>query len=488
MTHVPHERGELLVGGAWTTPHGDGVIEVQEPATEEIFGHVPLPVDADAEDAIAAARAAFDDGPWPRLSPAERAGYVRAIADGLDARAEEMALTLARELGAPLALARGLNDSGTAVLRASAALAEEIELQLDEHRQAGEDELRILREPVGVVLGIVPWNAPIALAGQKLASALMAGCTTVVKPAIEDPLVAYALADAVVDAGLPDGVVSILPADRDVGEHMVRDARVDHVSFTGSSASGQRIMGICAERIARVSLELGGKSAAIVLDDADLDETLPFLVRGGSRNSGQVCVALTRLLVSQERHDEVVDALGEAFANLTIGDPLDPRTQIGPLVSRIQRDRVEEYIRVGREEGARVVVGGGRPPGLDRGWFVQPTIFDHVKPDMRIAQEEIFGPVVSVITYEDEDDAIAIANNSAYGLSGSIFSRDIDRAVARARQVRAGTLAINGAGPSTIEPIGGYKRSGLGRECGIEGVLELLEVKQLKLPRRVLAK
>jgi betaine-aldehyde dehydrogenase len=247
-------------------------------------------------------------------------------------------------------------------------------------------------------------------------------------------------------------------------------------------------MGICAERIARVSLELGGKSAAIVLDDADLDETLPFLVRGGSRNSGQVCVALTRLLVSQERHDEVVDALGEAFANLTIGDPLDPRTQIGPLVSRIQRDRVEEYIRVGREEGARVVVGGGRPPGLDRGWFVQPTIFDHVKPDMRIAQEEIFGPVVSVITYEDEDDAIAIANNSAYGLSGSIFSRDIDRAVARARQVRAGTLAINGAGPSTIEPIGGYKRSGLGRECGIEGVLELLEVKQLKLPRRVLAK
>jgi aldehyde dehydrogenase (NAD+) len=481
VTEVPHEREQLFIGGRWTDPAGTEVIEVESPSTGEVFGRVPLPTEADADAAIAAARTAFDEGPWPHLPPQERAAYLGKIAAGLDARAEAMALTLARELGAPLELADGLNRSGTASIRASAALADEI--PLDQHRSAGGDELRILREPVGVVLGIIPWNAPIALAGQKVGSALMAGCTLVLKPAIEDPLVAYALADAVADAELPPGVVSILPADRDVGEHMVRDERVDHVSFTGSSAVGQRIMGICAERIARLSLELGGKSAAIVLDDADLDEALPFLVRGGSRNSGQVCVALTRLLVSESRHDEVVGALKEAFEGLVIGDPLDPGTQMGPLVSKVQRDRVEEYLRVGREEGATVVTGGGRPDGLDDGWFVEPTIFDDVTPGMRIAQEEIFGPVVAVITYEDEDDAVRLANDSRYGLSGSIFSTDVDRAVELARRVRTGTLAINGAGPSTIEPIGGFKRSGLGRECGLEGVLELMEIKQVKLPK-----
>jgi acyl-CoA reductase-like NAD-dependent aldehyde dehydrogenase len=485
VIEISKDRELLFIGGRWTEPHGGAWIEVESPTTEEIIGRVPRPSVADGEAAVAAAREAFDEGPWPHLEPGERAACLERLADGLDARAEAMALVLAAELGAPLPLADGLNRSGTASIRACAALADQI--PFEEERRAGADDLRIIREPVGVVLGIVPWNAPLALAGQKIGSALMAGCTLVLKPAIEDPLVAYALADAAAEAGFPDGVISILPADRDVGEAMVRDPRVDHISFTGSSAVGRRIMGIAAERIARVSLELGGKSAAIVLDDADLDQALPFLVRGGARNTGQVCVALTRLLVSKNRHDEVVGALRDAFEGLVVGDPLDPATEMGPLVSRRQRRRVEDYLQVGVAEGAVVVTGGGRPAGLERGWFVEPTIFDGVTSEMRIAREEIFGPVVAVLTYEDEDDAVRIANDSAYGLAGSIFSADIDRALALARRIRTGTLAINGAGPSTVEPIGGFKQSGLGRECGVEGILELLEIKQVKLPHAATA-
>jgi betaine-aldehyde dehydrogenase len=485
VIEISKDRELLFIGGRWTEPHGGAWIDVESPTTEEIIGRVPRPSIADGEAAVAAAREAFDEGPWPHLEPGERAACLERLADGLDARAEGMALILAAELGAPLPLADGLNRSGTSSIRACAALADQI--PFEEERRTGADDLRIIREPVGVVLGIVPWNAPLALAGQKIGSALMAGCTLVLKPAIEDPLVAYALADAASEAGFPDGVISILPADRDVGEAMVRDPRVDHISFTGSSAVGRRIMGIAAERIARVSLELGGKSAAIVLDDADLDQALPFLVRGGARNTGQVCVALTRLLVSRNRHDEVVEALRDAFEALVVGDPLDPATEMGPLVSRRQRHRVEDYLQVGRAEGAVVVTGGGRPAGLERGWFVEPTIFDGVTSEMRIAREEIFGPVVAVLTYEDEDDAVRIANDSAYGLAGSIFSADVDRALALARRIRTGTLAINGAGPSTVEPIGGFKQSGLGRECGVEGILELLEIKQVKLPQAAAA-
>jgi len=335
-------------------------------------------------------------------------------------------------------------------------------------------------EPVGVVAAIVPWNVPQFVTMSKLAPALVSGCTMVLKPAPETPLDAYLMAELLHEAGVPAGVVNIVAAGREVGEHLVRHPGVDKVAFTGSTAAGRTIASICGEQLKRYSLELGGKSAAIILDDADLGSTMEGLKFASLMNNGQACVAQTRILASRSKYDEVVEALVTTVGAMSVGDPNDPATEIGPLVAQRQQERVEKYIALGQEEGARVALGGnGMPTGLDKGWYVQPTVFADVDNSMRIAQEEIFGPVLAVIPYDDVDDAVRIANDSAYGLAGSVWTEDGDAGMDIARRVRTGTFGVNQYTMDFVAPFGGYKASGVGREFGKEGLEHYLELKSI---------
>jgi betaine-aldehyde dehydrogenase len=344
-------------------------------------------------------------------------------------------------------------------------------------------QVLVTKEPVGVVGAIAPWNVPLFIAAAKLAPSLGAGCTVVYKPAPETPFDAFRLAEIFAEAGLPKGVLSVIPAGREVSEHLVKHPGVDKISFTGSGVGGKRIGGLCGERLKRCTLELGGKSAAIILDDADLDTAIPTLLPNAIMNNGQACISQTRILAPRERYDEVVDALVAGVAGLAVGDPLDPATAVGPVVAERQRTRIEGYLDSGREEGATVAFGGGRPAGLDTGWFVEPTVFSNVDNKMRIAQEEIFGPVLVVIPYDGDDQAVEIANDSNYGLSGSVWTADNDRGLGIARQVRTGTYMLNGGTPIDFAtPFGGYKESGVGREFGPEGLESFLEKKSISLP------
>ena len=329
---------------------------------------------------------------------------------------------------------------------------------------------------------IVPWNVPLFTIMLKLGPALASGSTVVLKPAPETPLDAYLLADVLEEVGLPAGVVNIVPAGREVGEHLVSHPDVDKIGFTGSTAAGKKIAALCGAQLKRCTLELGGKSAAIVLDDADLATAIPGLLPNSIMNNGQACIAQTRILASRKRYDEVVDALATAMAATKVGEPLDPETAIGPLVAERQRDRVLGYIEKGREEGARVVVGGGRPAGFDKGWFVEPTVFADVDNKMTIAQEEIFGPVLAVIPYDSEADAIRIANESDYGLAGSVWTSDAAAGLEIAKQVRTGTYGVNGSSMNFAAPFGGFKQSGVGRELGPEGLEAYLELKGINMP------
>ena len=471
-------KDTLFIGGGWAAPAGTGVIEVISPSTEQVIGAVPEATPADIDNAVVAARDAFDRGPWPQMSPAERAEVMAALSAGLQARYEEIAHTITSENGSPISWsAIGQVFAATMVLDYYTGLAREFEF---EQGRAGLFGPAIVRhEPVGVVGAIVPWNVPLFTAMLKLGPALAAGCTVVLKPAPETPLDAYLLAECITAAGLPPGVVNIVAAGREVGEHLVTHPDVDKISFTGSTAAGRRIGALCGELLRPVTLELGGKSAAIVLDDADVEATAAGLVPASMMNNGQACVAQTRVLAPRSRYAEVVDALVDAVAAVKVGDPFDPTTGIGPLVAERQRTRVEGYIAKGQDEGAKVALGGGRPAGLDRGWFVEPTVFVDVDNGMTIAREEIFGPVVAVLPYDDVDDAVAIANDSEYGLAGSVWSADTDRATDVARRVRTGIISINGFTLDFNCPFGGFKSSGLGRELGPEGLSAYLEPKTI---------
>ncbi len=484
MTTAQYERTELFIGGDWVSPASTEVIEVISPHTEEVIGHAPHAGVADVDRAVAAARAAFTTGPWAEMSAGERADVMAALSAQLQARSTEIAELITAENGAPATFSlMGGVFASTMVLDFYTGLVREY--SFSDERTGIMGPVTVRREPLGVVAAIVPWNVPLFTAMLKIAPAMAAGCTIVLKPAPETPLDAYLLAECAQEAGVPDGVLNIVPAGREVGEHLVTHPDVDKVAFTGSTAAGRHIASLCGQLLRPVTLELGGKSAAVVLDDAEVESTIAGLMPASLMNNGQACVAQTRILVPSARRDEFTDALVAAVGAMRVGDPSDPEVEVGPLTSARQRERVEGYIASGLEQGAVAATGGGRPGGLDRGWYVEPTVFTGVDNSMRIAQEEIFGPVLSVIAYDDVDDAVAIANDSAYGLSGSVWSADRDRATAVANRMQTGTVSVNGFMIEFCAPFGGYKDSGLGRELGPEGLAAYLQAKTVMYPGAV---
>ncbi|HMO06579.1 MAG TPA: aldehyde dehydrogenase [Paracoccaceae bacterium] len=470
----------FFIDGDWVEPLSPRRLDVISPITEEKLISYPEAGAADIDRAVAAARRAFDEGPWPRMPAAERASYLRRVAALITARLDEIAWAWTLQVGAPISLTRKLAPQNATLFSHYADLIERHPLLERRQRDDG-GEVRILREPVGVCAAISPWNAPMVLLSYKIAAGLAAGCSMVAKPSPETPLEAYVMAECIEQAGLPRGVFNLVPSGREGGDHLIRHPDVDKVAFTGSTAVGKHIMRVCADRLARVSLELGGKSAAVLLPDADFAKAMPSLMVYSMPITGQVCFSLTRLLVPNARRREFLDTFLPKVQALKVGDPADPATQMGPLAMERQRERVEGYIAAGRSGGARVACGGGRPRGLDRGWFVEPTVFTDVTPDMKIAQEEIFGPVVSVIGYDDEDDAARKANATPYGLNGAVYSADPERAFAFARRMRTGGLTVNGLIVDPKHPFGGYKESGMGREGGPEGLEGYLEVKTVHM-------
>ena len=475
------DRDKLYIGGEWVEPSSAATIEVISPLTEEVIATVPEASNEDVDRAVAAARRAFDAGPWPGMTAGERADMMEKVSQLIQARYEDVARTISEEMGSPISFSMmGQVFASTMVLDYYTSLAREYDFE--EFRQGALGPVLVRREPVGVAGCIVPWNVPLFTTMLKLGPALASGSTVVLKPAPETPLDAYLLADVLEEVGLPPGVVNIVAAGREVGEHLVTHPDVDKISFTGSTAAGKRIAALCGAQLKRRTLELGGKSAAIILDDADLSSAIPGLLPNSIMNNGQACIAQTRILASRERYNDVVDALASAMSAAKVGAPLDPETIVGPLVASRERDRVEGFIAKGREEGARVVVGGGRPAEFDKGWFVEPTVFADVDNKMTIAQEEIFGPVLAVIPYESPDDAVRIANDSDYGLAGSVWTSDVNAGLEVAKRVRTGTYGVNGSSMNFAAPFGGYKQSGVGRELGPEGLEEYLELKAINMP------
>jgi aldehyde dehydrogenase (NAD+) len=479
-------RGEFYIGGKWVSPRGSAVLQVVSPSTEEVVGSVPLATTADIDDAVDAARIAFDDGPWPRMSPTVRAEVLARAAEELRARAASIAAVTIDEMGvassqAPAAqtgLLGPVFDYYSELIRTF-----EFESQVFARDRGG----LVTREPIGPVAAIVPWNAPVTLAAWKTAPALAAGCTVVLKPPPEAPLSNYLFTEAMEAAGVPAGVINLVPGDRDVGEHLVTHPKIEKVAFTGSTAAGKKIMALCADQVKRVSLELGGKSASVILDDAELATVVPGVVKGAMHLSGQVCGAHTRVLVPRSRYAEALEIAASAADAVPVGDPHDPATIVGPLVAERQRDRVMSYITSAVDDGARIVAGGVRPAHLPKGWYVAPTILGDVTNTMRVAREEIFGPVLCVIAYEDDDDAVGIANDSDYGLAGGVWSSDPSRGLRIAKRLRTGSVAINGSYPPfPMVPFGGFKQSGLGRELGPEGLLSFLEIRSIGLPPALL--
>jgi aldehyde dehydrogenase (NAD+) len=482
-TQTTIDSDELFIGGEWTEPRSGGRIEVTAASTEERVGSVPEGTNADVDAAVSAARAAFDDpSGWSSWPVEDRALALERLAGALESRGEQTAQRVSMQNGMPISIALATEAIFPAVLaRYYAGLIREAVLEEDRQGLLG-GTIHVVSKPVGVVGAIVPWNYPQCLAMFKLAPLLAAGCTVVMKPSPETVLDSLLLADAIIEAELPAGVVNIVPGGRELGAYLVEHPGVDKVAFTGSTAAGRAIGRRCGELLRPVTLELGGKSAAIVLDDADLSQSAEALFGATLANNGQTCYLGTRVLAPRPRYDEVVEIFSGLANALQVGDSLDPSTQIGPMASARQRERVEGYIEKGRAEGARVVAGGGRPDGQDRGWFVQPTIFADVDNSHTIAREEIFGPVLSVIPYDGVDDAVAIANDSDFGLGGSVWTNDPERGEAVARRVQTGSIGINHFMLDPAAPFGGVKASGLGRELGPEGLTAYLQQQSIYRP------
>jgi geranial dehydrogenase len=471
-------RNEFFIGGQWVKPASDRKFTLVNASTEEVLGTVPEAVEADVDRAVAAARQALEKSAWTSMSPAERSQVMLRFADALARRMDDTARAVSAQNGMPLSVSGVFEGQfPVGLLQYYAQLGGAIAQEEQRPSQMGKETL-VGRQPIGVVAAIVPWNFPVVLAMTKIAPALAAGCTVVIKPSPGTVLDSYVLAEAAAEAQVPPGVLNWVAADRAVGAYLVSHPGVDKVAFTGSTAAGRAIAKVCGELLRPVTLELGGKSAAIILDDADLDVVTQGLQSASLFNNGQACYNCTRILAPQSRYAQVVDALAAMASGLNVGNALDPATTVGPMASSLHRDRVEGYIAKGRQE-ARLVAGGSRPKAQSRGWFVEPTVFADLTNSATIAQEEIFGPVLSVIPYKDEADAVRIANDSPYGLGGSVWSRDSQRALGVARRVQTGTIGVNGYVPAIGSPFGGVKASGLGRELGPEALSGYLQWKSV---------
>ncbi|WP_432173174.1 aldehyde dehydrogenase [Streptomyces sp. Tue6028] len=471
---------QLFVGGSWVAPSSAELLDIQSPHDRTVIGRAAQAQPADVDRAVAAARAAFDAGPWPRTAPAERIAVLRRYNALREAHAEKIAELISAENGSArwftLAGQPGLSRQANAYFKAAEELDWEEALVPSDPASPVRSLLR--REAVGVVAAVIPWNSPFSAANAKIIPALLAGNTVVLKVSPENSLSMGFLAELLQRAGLPEGVISVLPADRETSEYLVSHRDVDKIAFTGSTRAGRRIASIGGEQLKRVSLELGGKSAAVILSDADLDRAVQGLKFASLLNNGESCIAHTRILAPRGRYEEVVAALKDLVESLKVGDPGDPDTFIGPMVRPDQQQRVRDYIELGIREGARLVTGGPQvPPGLEGGNYVTPTVFADVDNTMRIAQEEIFGPVLVVIAYDDEDEAVRIANDSEYGLSGGVWSADEAHALDVARRIRTGTVTVNGASIGFDGPFGGFKASGIGREYGSVGLAQYIEYK-----------
>ena len=470
-------RNQLFIGGAWVAPSSKQTIEVHNAGDGEVMGRVPLGDVKDVERAVAAARGAFDS--WSSTAPEQRSQFLEKISAGLKARADELARLIAQEVGMPLKMSARI-QAGLPIANFAnyARLVKEFTFE----NRVGNS--LVVREPVGVVAAITPWNYPLHQITLKVAPALAAGCTVVLKPSEVAPFNAFVLAEVIEAAGLPKGVFNLVTGTGpEAGEALVRHPGVDMISFTGSTRAGKRISELAAQSVKRVALELGGKSASVILDDADLATAVKSTVNGCYLNSGQTCTALTRMLVPQSRYEEAARAAAEVAKSFSVGDPLAETTRLGPLSSAAQLERVRAYIKKGLEEGAELLAGGAEPPegAPAGGYYVRPTVFGKVKNSMTIAQEEIFGPVLSIIPYQDEEDAVRIANDSPYGLAGAVWSKDEAHAQRVARRIRAGQVDVNGGAFNMNAPFGGFKQSGHGREAGVYGLEEFLEYKSLQL-------
>jgi betaine-aldehyde dehydrogenase len=457
------------------------LIEVVDPSTEETFLRVAEARETDIAAAVSAAREAFDSGPWPRMSHDERAVYLRAIGQKLRERAGDVSQIWPREMGVLHSIAEAFSGGMGGVFDYYADLASKFRFEERHTPTGGGAHGLLVREPVGVVGAIIPWNGPIIMIAYKVAPALLAGCTVIVKASPEAPGAAYIFAEIAEEVGLPPGVLNVVTANREASEALVTHPGVDKITFTGSSATGRRIASLCGERIARYTLELGGKSAAVILDDFDIETAAQSITGPACALTGQVCSSLTRIIVNRRRHDELVGALSAHLSKVKVGDPFDATSGMGPVATQRQRDRVEHLIAKGRAEGTQLALGGGRPEHLPKGFFVEPTIFANVDNGSTVAREEIFGPVLSVIPADDEAQAIALANDTIYGLNNSVFTNDPERAYAAARQLRSGTVGHNMFRSDFGIAFGGFKQSGVGREGGVEGLLPFLESKTIIL-------
>lgn len=471
----------LYIGGKWVKPATSRAFVAINPATEDVQVHIAEAVEEDIDLAVSAARKAFDFGPWPRLTPTERAEFLRRLANKVRERTKQLGHAWTREMGVTFALSQHGGTGFSSFIDQHVRWADEFPFQerLPTTDGLGGDALMV-QEPVGVVAAIIPWNAAFILALIKITPALLAGCTVVLKASPEAALGPYIIADIIDELGLPEGVLNFVTADRAASEHLVRNPGVDKVTFTGSTVAGRKIASICGERIARFTLELGGKSAALILDDYDVSTAAATLAQSTAYMTNQVCAALSRVIVPRQNHDRMVDALVSEFEKIRLGDPYDPAVSMGPLAMERQLHRVQRYIEIGKKEG-RLATGGRRPADLNRGYYIEPTIFANVDSRATIAQEEIFGPVVVVIPADDEEDAIRIANDSIFGLDGTVFTNDAKQAYEVARRIRTGTVGHNLHRMDFGVAFGGFKQSGIGREGGFGGLRAFLEPKAILL-------